>query len=93
MSYGTVDPVGDPGLGVQAGAENRTGTSGKNLSPVVLNTNHTIVMGPPQAGGVRTFTYSGVGRKVGTYQILADYLSNVTLGHTQQFVTITVTEP
>jgi subtilisin family serine protease len=83
---------GDPGSGVNWGAENRTGTSGQNISPAPANGSEYIVnTSPPTAGGTATILYDVSAASAGTYQSVASMTSNVTPGTTQVVQTLTVT--
>ena len=65
--------AGDPGSGINSGAENRDGTSGKNLAaePPANNTDFTINLTPPQAGGTQTVTYDVSATRDGIFSSLA----------------------
>jgi hypothetical protein len=83
---------GDPGSGVNWGAENSDGTSGKNISPAPANgTEWAIHTSPPAAGGTATIGYDASARKAGTYRSIASMTSDVTPGTTQVVQTLTVT--
>ncbi len=93
MAYGTAG-AGDPASGVNWGAENRDGTSGKNLAaPPANGSDFTIHLTPPTAGGTQTITYDASSKKAGTYTSLASMTSNLTPGVTQVPQTITVFNP
>ena len=84
---------GDPASGVNWGAENRDGTSGKNISPAPANgTEWAIHTSPPAAGGTATIGYDASARKAGTYRSIASMTSDVTPGTTQVVQTLTVTK-
>ena len=93
MSYDTTG-AGDPGSGVNWGAENRDGTSGKNIrAPGPANgTEYIVTLTPPTAGGSQTVTYDASAKKAGTFTSLASMTSNVTPGTTQVVQTLTVTK-
>jgi YD repeat-containing protein len=87
---------GDPGVGgVGTGAENRTGTSGKNLGPLTSfpadDSTLRVLTSGPTPGGKVTITYDALGRRVGEHDLLASFSSNVVQGVTTEVVTITVT--
>ncbi len=93
MAYGTAG-AGDPGSGVNWGAENKDGTSGKNLAaPPADGSDWTIHLTPPAAGGTQTITFDASSNKAGTYTSLASMTSNLTPGVTQVPQTITVVNP
>jgi hypothetical protein len=86
--------TGDPGSGVNWGAENSDGTSGKNISPAPANgTEWAIHTSPPAAGGTATIWYDASAKKAGTYRSIASMTSDVTPGTTQVVQTLTVTKP
>jgi hypothetical protein len=83
LSYGT-NGAGDPGSGSNWGAENRNGTSGKNISPQPANGSEWAVhLIPPTAGGSATIEYDASAKKEGVYHSVAAMTSNVTPGITQ----------
>ena len=87
---------GDLGVGssdgLNAGAENRDGTSGVNMSPLPSdNTDWTINTSPPTPGGFVEITYDALGKKAGVYIVPARMTSDQTLGTTTERVTLTVT--
>lgn len=93
----TYGPAGQIGAGssdgLNVGAENRDGTSGKNfgaipaaLSDIRVNTS------PPAPGGKVTITYDAFGRNAGVHDILATLTSSVVPGVTTDKETITVTK-
>ena len=64
-SYGA-NGAGDPGSGTNWGAENRNGTSGKNIPSQPANGSEFVVLtAPPQAGGSITIGYDAVGQEGG----------------------------
>jgi hypothetical protein len=88
--YGnTGQPVGAPPL--NAGAENRDGTSGQNA--VVQGPNHgwAITTGSPTAGGHATITYDVKGQKAGSYTLTTDMTSDQVAGTTVKKQPLTVT--
>ncbi len=91
MAYGVVG-AGDPDSGVNYGAENRDGTSGKNITPAPKDgSDYTINTSPPADGGTATIEFDASSKKKGTYKSVAAMTSNVTPGTTQVVVTLTVT--
>jgi hypothetical protein len=95
ISYGAANSAqGDPGSGINWGAENRDGTSGKNIpSPgPANNTEYRVTTTPPQAGGSATITYDASSKQAGTYKSVASMTSDVTPGTTQVVKTLTVTD-
>ena len=94
MTYGNPGAgAGDPASGVNFGAENRDGSSGKNLAANPgNNTDFTINLTPPQAGGTQTVTYDVSATRDGIFSSLAGLTSNVTPGITQVPVELTVTK-
>jgi hypothetical protein len=94
ISYANANSAnGDPGSGINWGAENRDGTSGKNIPAPgpADNTEYFVVTSPPQAGGTATITYDASSTYAGTYKSVASMTSDVTPGTTQVVQTITVT--
>jgi hypothetical protein len=90
ISYDTVG-AGDPDSGVNYGAENRTGTSGKDIVPAPLGGSEYIVtVSPPTAGGTASILYDASAGRAGTYRSIASMTSNVTPGTTQVVQTLTV---
>ena len=54
------------------GAENRNGTSGKNISPAPPNGSEwSVNTSPPTAGGSATITYDASSKQAGTYKSVA----------------------
>jgi subtilisin family serine protease len=84
--------AGDADSGINSGAENRDGTSGKNLTPAD-NTEYAVNTTGPATGGSVTITYDVSSRKAGTYRSQAAMTSDVTPGITQIQVPLTVTYP
>ncbi len=91
MGAGTTD-------GLNIGAENRDGTSGKNLftppsqgSFPAANSDLRVITSPPTPGGKVTITYDAFGRNAGVHDILASLTSSVVEGTTTDVETITVT--
>jgi hypothetical protein len=93
ISYGAANAAaGDPGSGINWGAENRDGTSGVNLAAAPADdTEYTVNTSPPAAGGSATITYDASSKKAGTYKSVAGMTSTVTPGTTQVVQTLTVT--
>jgi hypothetical protein len=93
ISYGTANAAaGDPGSAINWGAENRDGTSGKNIpSAPANNTEWRPVLTPPTAGGSATFTYDASADQPKTYTSTASMTSSVTPGTSQSVQTLTVT--
>jgi len=74
---------GDPDSGVNWGAENRDGSSGKNISPAPANgSEYTIHTAPPAPGGSVTIPFDVWGKKPGTYTSDASLTSDKTPGTT-----------
>jgi hypothetical protein len=91
ISYDTTG-AGDPGSGVNYGAENRNGTSGLDISPAPVGPSEYIVtVSPPTAGGTASILYDASARRAGVYRSTASMTSNVTPGTTQVVQTLTVT--
>jgi hypothetical protein len=92
LVYGDVGAGSSDGL--NAGAENRTGTSGVELEtiPPPDNSQWTINTAPPEPGGTVTITYRARGRKVGVWDIVAELTSDLTVGTITDVVTLTVTK-
>jgi hypothetical protein len=87
---------GDLGTGVpgftNAGAENRDGSSGVNMTPLPTdNTDWTINTSPPTPGGFVEITYDALGKRKGVYVIPARMTTDQTVGTTVENVTLTVT--
>jgi hypothetical protein len=97
-AYGGNMGPGDPPVGLNTGAENRDGTSGRNLFnppavgsfPTSNSTLRVLTIGPTPGGSV-TITYDAFGRNAGVHDILASYTSSVVQGVTTDRETITVT--
>src|SRR2546422_422315 len=91
IEYATIG-AGDPGTGVNWGAENRDGTSGQNIaSPGPdSNTSWMVHLSGPTAGGQHTIQYDLTSDETGTFTSLAAMTSNLTSGVTQRPVNITV---
>ena len=94
ISYGTANAsAGDPDSGINWGAENRDGSSGKNIpAPGPANdTEYVVTTTPPAAGGTATIGYDASSKNAGTYTSTASMTSNVTPGTAQAVKTLTVT--
>jgi hypothetical protein len=93
ISYGAANAAaGDPGSAINWGAENRDGTSGKNISAAPANnTEYRPVLSGPTAGGSVTIPYDITSDEVGTWNSVALMTSNRTPGITQVVTTLTVT--
>jgi Fibronectin type-III domain len=89
--YGNNIGPGDSASGLNSGAENRDGTSGKNRIPA-SNDTVRVITSPPTPGGKVTITYDAFGRNAGTHDILATLTSNLVQGATTDRETITVTK-
>jgi len=91
-AFGSDLGPGDAG-GLNTGAENRDGTSGKNLGSIpASNSDLFVATSGPTPGGKVTVTYDAFGRNAGVYDILATYTSNLVQGVTTDKETITVTK-
>ena len=78
--------------GLNAGAENRAGTSGVNITPLpTSNSDWTIHTSGPTPGGRLEITYNAVGKRRGVYVVPARMTSDQTVGTTTENVTLTVT--
>ena len=92
ITYGagnTASP--DPGSGGNSGAENRDGTSGKNLTTPANNTQWAVLASGPTAGGTAAISYDASSKKAGTYDTTAAMTSDQTPGIAQVVQTLTVT--
>jgi hypothetical protein len=90
FAFGDMPAAGDP-AGTNVGAENRSGTSGKNVAGVPADGSSLQVnTGPPTPGGAVSFTYMAQGRRPGVFDSIANLFSDVTTGVTQEVQTITV---
>jgi subtilisin family serine protease len=88
MAHGSLGTgAGNP---VNAGAENRDGSSGVNFTPT-SNSDWTVNTSPPTPGGVVDITYVATGKKKGTYVVPARMTSDLTTGTTTERVTLQVT--
>jgi len=93
ISYGAANAAaGDPGSAINWGAENRTGTSGVNLSPAPAdNTEYRVNTTAPVAGGVVTISFDVFSKLAATYHSVASMTSSTVPGVTQVSQAITVT--
>ena len=93
ISYGAANAsAGDPGSAINWGAENRDGTSGRNLaSPPANGSEYAVILTPPTAGGSAAIGYDASSKKAGTYKSVASMTSDQTPGTTQVVQTLTVT--
>ncbi len=85
--YGTTTPDPTP---LNAGAENRDGTSGINVSPTGPNTGYRVNTSGPTPGGMVTITYDVTGEKVGSYTLVTKMTSDQTPGTTTATQPLTV---
>jgi subtilisin family serine protease len=94
MSYGTSTGPGDPGAVTNWGAENRDGTSGKNIAAPgpASNTEFAVHLLPPAAGGQVSIGFDvAAKRNAGTFDSIAALTSDQTPGTTQVVQPITIT--
>jgi hypothetical protein len=93
MVYATGNAsAGDPGSAINWGAENRDGTSGKNIATAPANnTQYGVNLSGPTAGGSVSIPFDITSKKPGTYHSDASMTSNQTPGTTVAPVTLTVT--
>jgi subtilisin family serine protease len=95
-SYATANASsGDPdesGLAINWGAENRDGSSGKNIaSAPANNTEYRPALGPPVPGGQVTLPFDIWSKALGTFHSDASMTSNQTKGTTIASQAITIT--
>jgi hypothetical protein len=84
--------AGDPGSAINWGAENRDGTSGKNIAAAPANnTQYLVNLSGPTAGGGVSIPFDISSKIAGTYHSDASMTSNRTSGVTVAPVTLTVT--
>jgi subtilisin family serine protease len=89
-AYGAVTGAAAPD-GANAGAENRDGSSGRNISPFpVTNSDYTVVTSPPVPGASLTIGYDANALQRGLYQLVARLSSDITLGNTTEVVNLRV---
>jgi hypothetical protein len=92
ITYGAANTASpDSGSGGNSGAENRDGTSGKNLATPADNTEWAVVLTGPTAGGTADITYDASSKRAGTYDTTAAMTSDRTPGIAQVVQTLTVT--
>ena len=97
LTYGTGADAGnagsgDPSSGQNWGAENRTGTSGANITPAPADgSQYQVHTTPPTAGGSVTIPFDITSKIPGTYHSIASLTSDQTSGTTQVNQAITVT--
>ena len=90
-AYGDVTGAAAPD-GANAGAENRDGTSGQNISPFpVTNSDYTVATSPPVPGAKLVLGYDAQAKRRGLYQLVARLGSDITLGSTTEVVNLRVT--
>jgi len=91
FAYGTIVGSGDP-AGLNVGAENRSGTSGKNLGSVPASGDeYSVLTGPPTPGGLVTIDYKAFARNAGIFDVIATLTSSITPGETTKVVRLTAT--
>ena len=89
MAFGTVDA--DPLTLLNAGAENRDGSSGINISPLPLTGDeYVITTSGPTPGGKVVITFDALGKVAGDYVLTAGMTSNLTAGTTSAQSTVHV---
>jgi hypothetical protein len=89
-AYGPVTGAAAPD-GANAGAENRDGSSGQNISPFpVTNSDYTVATSPPVPGASLTIGYDAQALERGLYQLVARLSSDITLGNTTEVVNLRV---
>jgi len=81
IGYGDVGIASADGL--NAGAENRDGSSGVNITPLpVDNAQYVVATSPPTPGGKVVITFEVKGKSAGDYVLTARMTSNLTAGTT-----------
>jgi hypothetical protein len=91
-AYGTTTPPGAT-TGTNTGAENRDGTSGKNLGSFPASgSGLTVNTAGPTPGGSVTLAYNAFGRNAGEFDVLATLTSSLTSGGATKNVHVTVTK-
>jgi subtilisin family serine protease len=81
IGYGDVGIASADGL--NAGAENRDGSSGVNISPLPLdNAQYVVTTSPPTPGGKVVIAFDAKGKVAGDYVLTARITSNLTAGTT-----------
>jgi hypothetical protein len=89
-AYGPVTGGAAPD-GANAGAENREGSSGKNIAPFpVTDSDYTVNTTPPVPGAKLTIGYDALARKKGDFQLVSRLSSDITLGNTTEVVNVSV---
>jgi hypothetical protein len=84
--------IGDPDSGVNWGAENRDGSSGKSIPSAPANgSEYRPVLTGPTAGGQVTIPYDITAKTPGSYTSVASMTSDQTPGTTQVVTPLTVT--
>jgi hypothetical protein len=84
--------TGDPDSGVNWGAENRTGSSGANISPAPADgSQYQVHTTGPTAGGSVTIPYDITAKQPGSYTSVASMTSDQTAGITEVVTGLTVT--
>jgi hypothetical protein len=93
ISYGAANAAaGDPGSAMNWGAENRDGTSGKNIPAAPANgSEYRPVLSGPTAGGSVSIPYDASANIAGGYTSVASMTSDKTPGITQVVSGLTVT--
>jgi hypothetical protein len=92
ISYGAANAAIDGGAGINWGAENRDGSSGKNIAPTPADdSEYFVTLSGPAAGGQVSFSFDLSAKKAGTYQSIADMTSSTTPGKTQVVQQLIVT--
>ena len=92
VRHGRTPAAGDPGSAINWGAENRDGTSGKNIASAPANgSEYRPVLSAPTAGGSVAIPYDITSKKKGSWNSVASMTSNRTPGITQVVTTLTVT--
>ncbi len=79
IAYGDIGIASADGL--NAGAENRDGASGINITPPpVDNVQYVVTTSPPTPGGKVVITFAATGKVAGDYVLSARMTSNLTAG-------------
>jgi len=90
-AYGPTTGSGATSVGLVVGAENRDGSSAATLGSIpTTGDDYTVVTTPPVPGGSVSFTYDAVGRRRGTYDVVAALVSDITVGITTEVQTVSV---
>jgi hypothetical protein len=86
------DPDENPAFPINWGAENKDGSSGKNIaSAPANNTEYRPVLSPPTAGGQVSIPFDIASKKSGTFHSDASMTASTVPGATVAPVTLTVT--